>query len=276
MQTNAPIEDEAILIVAFGTTTEIGLAVYNRIEDEVRNIYPNIPVVWAFTSDVLRKNLIEAGTNAYSVNGALHHLDSQKIGRITVLPLYVVSGGAYTALRDELKVTLPLHNLRDYELASPLLHEARDADIVSDSLLSSLPDEDECPERVLFMGHGSSSVSGNAAYADVDDLLDRTYPGARLALLNGESFETLLAEWGDAHENEEVLLRPFFFTVGHHSLFDLSGSNPESWKSRLEAVGYTCKVEYISLGDLPEIRDLLMQHLDRARNALIGRVSTGN
>lgn len=268
MQTKAPIDDQAILIVAFGTTTEIGLAVYNKIEEEVRNIHPDVPVVWAFTSDNMRQNMIDSGSDIHSLNSALHLLDSQGIGHITVLPLYVVGGGAYIELRDELHVTLPLRNLRDYELAAPLLHEARDADIVSEALLESLPDEDECPERILFMGHGSSSLSGNAAYEDVDDLLDRTYPGARLALLSGESFETLLAEWGDAQEEEEVLLRPFFFTVGHHSLCDLSGNNPDSWKSRLEAMGYKCKVEYVSLGDLPEIRDLLMQHLTRAHDAM--------
>lgn len=264
MHTNAPTDHEAILLVAFGTTTEIGQDVYQKLEDEVREKYPKTELLWAYTSEPLRQDLADHGIQVDSVNGALHKLDERGVTRVIVLPLYVVSGGAYQSLAGELEVTLPLSHLKHYSLAAPLLHEARDADVVSTALLESLPEEEECPEKILFMGHGSSNEVGNAAYTDVDDLLDRTYPGARLALLSGDSFEELLAEWGDAREEEQVLLRPFFFTIGHHSLRDLGGRTPESWKTRLESMGYDCTLELISLGELPAVRELLMEHLERA------------
>lgn len=266
MHTNVPIDSDAIILVAFGSATERGLDVYRKLEQMIVERYPEVPVLWAFTSESIPSD----HKKIFTIAEVVEYLDKNGFTRAIFLPLYVVPGSAYEKLETDLDelFSRPLLNLREYVLAAPLLHEARDADIVSQALLDSLPNEDDAPERILFMGHGSSTEAGNAAYEDVDDLLDRTWPGTRLALLQGDSFETLLAEWGDADEGERVLLRPFFFTIGQHSFHDLQGNDPQSWKNRLEAIGYTTEVELISLGDLPLIRELLMEHLDEAYTEL--------
>lgn len=267
---NALSNRDAILLVAYGSSANNGLNFYKELELEIHARYPSFPVMWATASDSLPDE--EFTGKSYTVAEAISQLDILGVTRLVILPLYTVPGSAYEKLEHDLEniFSTPMENLKKYALAAPLLHEARDADVVSQALLDSLPDEDECPDRILFMGHGSRNEAGNAAYEDVDDLLDRTYPGARLALLKGDSFETLLAEWGDADAGETVLLRPFFFTIGQHSLEDLSGNAPQSWKSRLEELGYTCETQFISLGDMPLIRDLLIAHIEEAYEGLVG------
>ena len=271
MQEQVISSQTAILIVGYGALSEEGQATYQEVEDRIRELYPEGRVEWAYTSDIVRQRLRAQGKTLLAVGDALSALDNEGYERVVVLPLYVVQGEAYSSLKVELNTTLPLPHLRRCALASPLLHDGRDSEIVSRALLASLPDEDEenAPARILFMGHGSEYEAGNAAYDDVDDLLDRMRHGARLALLNGESFETLLAEWGEGY-GEKVLLRPFFFTIGHHSLEDLGGEGQSSWKTRLNALGYDCSVDLIALSDLPDITQLLLEHLREAVSELEG------
>lgn len=263
MQASLPSQKPAFLIVGYGAYSPTARAVYREIENNILHAYPDYRVVWAYSSEILREKLRQEGNFIPSVEEALSLLNDESVSQVVILPLFVVQGEAYTTLKSEVRATLPLPCLQNYVIASPLLHDARDSEIVSHALLNSLPDKDECPEKILFMGHGCQHEAGNAAYDDVDDLIDRMHPGARLALLSGESFETLLAEWGEG-EGEEILLRPFFFTMGHHSFEDLSGNHPQSWKMRLENMGYVCHVDLTSLSEMPEIAHLLMEHLSEA------------
>lgn len=262
----------AIIIVSYGTSTLEGSSLRERVEEEVERLCPEATLLWAHASDPLERSESRSVSSEngekipspLSIVEALKVLDDKGVSSVLIVPLYVVFGEAYKRLSEKLQKMLPMTSLIEFKLAPPLLYDAEDAELVAEALLNSLPPEDECPDRILFMGHGCSQEAGNTAYQDVDDIIDRVYPGARLALLTGSSFEHLLAEWGDARKDETVLLRPFFFTIGKHVLDDMCGDKPTSWKSQLESMGYACIADLTPLGELPEIGDILVEHIKTA------------
>ena len=57
---------------------------------------------------------------------------------------------------------------------------------------------------------------------------------------------------------------PLLLVAGDHARNDMAGSGPDSWRSRLEAEGYTVRVTLRGLGLLPAVRELYRTHLARA------------
>ena len=56
--------------------------------------------------------------------------------------------------------------------------------------------------------------------------------------------------------------------VGRHTLEDMAGAGPESWKSRIEAAGWCCQPELRGLADDPAFIDLWLDRLQEALYSL--------
>ena len=61
-----------------------------------------------------------------------------------------------------------------------------------------------------------------------------------------------------------VHLVPLMLVAGDHALNDMAGGTPESWKSRLEAEGFSVRATLRGLGLLPEVQAMYRAHLETA------------
>ena len=81
----------------------------------------------------------------------------------------------------------------------------------------------------------------------------------RIAAAFDEVLAQLRQRWGSS-----VHLVPLLLVAGDHARNDMAGGGPDSWRSRLEAEGYTVRVTLRGLGLLPAVRELYRTHLVRA------------
>lgn len=112
--------------------------------------------------------------------------------------------------------------------------------------------------KVLFMGHGNSDGRSAFAYMTAAAEWKKCSPDIFLTCVEGEpSFESVI----DRFHGENVLLIPFMLVAGDHALNDLAGSEPGSWKSRLEKRFCTCYCTLHGLGELPEVAEFFADSL---------------
>ena len=116
----------------------------------------------------------------------------------------------------------------------------------------------------MLIGHGTDHAADMtySALQTVFRLLGRT--DVLVGTVEGwPTFDEVLAQlrqrWGSS-----VHLVPLLLVAGDHARNDMAGSGPDSWRSRLEAEGYTVRVTLRGLGLLPAVRELYRAHLVRA------------
>jgi sirohydrochlorin cobaltochelatase len=68
--------------------------------------------------------------------------------------------------------------------------------------------------------------------------------------------------------SHRVWLLPLLSLAGRHTLEDMAGHSPHSWKSRLEAAGFFCQAELRSLADDPTFVQLWLDRLESAMHQL--------
>ena len=76
---------------------------------------------------------------------------------------------------------------------------------------------------------------------------------------------TLQKEFPPSHR---IWLLPLLSLVGRHTLEDMAGASPESWKSRIEAAGWCCQPELRGLADDPAFIELWLDRLQEALDTL--------
>ena len=90
---------KGILLVAFGTSEEKALPAYEGIEAAFRPaLEQGEPLVWAYTSNIIRTKLGRQGKKVYSVDEALDALAEQGVTDLSVQSLHIMAGEEFTKL----------------------------------------------------------------------------------------------------------------------------------------------------------------------------------
>ena len=66
---------------------------------------------------------------------------------------------------------------------------------------------------------------------------------------------------------KRVVLRPLMIVAGDHANNDMAGDEEDSWKSVFEGAGYEVECVVEGLGQLPAIRELIVEHTREAMAA---------
>ncbi|MEG2172884.1 MAG: sirohydrochlorin cobaltochelatase [Desulfovibrionaceae bacterium] len=229
-----------ILLAAFGSGSVQGESTLKLFDAEVRERFPHLPVRWAFTSGVLRGRLAAARKKSDSVRKALEKMWFEKYTHVAVQPLQIIPGNEYTELCAEVAVLQGPQCFTALGVGAPLL--ASDADVAraAAAIVQHLPPQRTAGEAVILMGHGARhrAVACYDALGQAVRLLDAAvYVGT----MNGAvQLEHILPHLGTAAPESRVWLMPLLSVVGRHTLHDMAGTNPQSWRSRIEAAGFTC------------------------------------
>jgi sirohydrochlorin cobaltochelatase len=250
-----------ILLVSFGTRTPQALAAYQLVEQKAQAVFPDIPIRWAFTSAIMRKNLAGTGQSMDSVQMALARKLNEGVTHVAVQALHVISGKEHHDLTVNCRLFGQMHGgFRQVMMGLPLLGSEDDMEKVSAALLAAIPGERKPQEAVIFMGHGSPHPA-NACYTALMYHLQQSDPCIFVGTMSGFPGIAGICDSLQKREITSAYLLPCLAVVGKHTLKDMAGDHESSWQSVLEKQGISCKPVLKGLAEYDAIVDIWVDHL---------------
>ena len=229
---------KAILAVSFGTTHDDAEASCIRpVEEALRRAFPEWSVYRAWTSRLIQKRLRERGVQVENESEALSRLRAAGYDEIAVISTHIIPGREYE---------MTVRAAEGLPVSKPLLYDDADLNWMA-SLLSEIARKEERP--LLMMGHGTDHAA-NERYAR---LRERLPENVFLACVEGEySLEGILPAL-ECLPRRAVTLMPLMLVAGDHAKNDMAGEG-DSWKNRLQALGFDVRVRMQGLGSLPAVQ----------------------
>ncbi len=249
------------MLVAFGTSMESAMPSLKAIEEAYRD---ERTVIWAYTSDMIRKKLNKNGVGIFSVNKAMEECARLGIRELRIQSLHVTSGEEFSELQRMIVKYLTLHpdSFDHVYLGHPLLESERDLNEVVDAVLADLEHDRKPGDAVVLMGHGNDRGAGDLVMAAAHTAFNTRDPLVFLATVEGaNSFERVLPELKRLGVGR-VWLQPFMIVAGDHANNDLAGPEEDSWASLIRKEGMTPLPRLKGLGDIAGVRSVFLRHTD--------------
>ncbi len=284
---------QAIVLAAFGTTVPSALTGILNIRQRIEKQYPSTPVKIAFTSNIVRgvwqKRLHEKQfllnnpdipQDILNIQGPLATIASlQDSGYKTIIvqPSHISLGEEYLDLVSYVDglnaITTIKAKFRPFEklaISRPAMGTVGEEHPYSDDILliaRALASDAAAAEKqgaaLLYMAHGNTYMPSGSAYLEFAAIMNRLYPQVKTSIALVEGFPSL-AEVLPQLEREgkgKILLKPFMTVAGDHTLNDMAGAEPDSWKSQLTSRGFTVIPVLQGLGEVDTFADVFVHHL---------------
>ena len=258
------IGEKELLVVSFGTSfNDSRRLTVGAIEKALQEAYPDWSVRRAFTSQIIIDHLAKRdGEIIDNVHDALERAIRNGVKILVVQPTHLMDGFEYNDLKKELAAYADAFD--QIVLGDALLTLDRDFDMVAEAIVEATAAYDDGETAVCFMGHGTEAAS-NSVYAKMQTVLSEA--GCEhyyIGTVEAEPSVEDVLESVKAGSYKRAVLRPLMIVAGDHANNDMAGDEADSWKSVFEAAGYevSCVVE--GLGQLPAIRQLIVEHAGEA------------
>ncbi|CAM2863729.1 sirohydrochlorin cobaltochelatase [Vibrio rarus] len=288
-------EKSAIVLAAFGTTYNTAIGSLIGIQQQVQKAYPNTPVRFAFTSNIIRKIWHKRATdkqyqqqhpevpkNFYQVQnvmGTMNDLQSAGYKNIVVQTTLLSHGEEYIDLKGTVNALAsiqtvkakwkPFHNVA---LGRPLMgtwgaqHPYRkDLHTLADALASDVALAKKNNTALVYMGHGNHHLS-TGLYYELQEILNQRYPDVKIyiGLVEGyPNFDSLMARL--KHDSiKSVMVKPLMVVAGDHANNDMAGDEDDSWKMMLTKQNIKVIPVLKGLGRNDSIQHIYLQHLNDA------------
>ena len=273
-------EDPAILLVVFGTSYPEAQAAYENIERVYREEFPQAEVRIAFTSDYIRRKLLDRdNVTIDNPLTALAHLNDEGYTDVVVQSLHVIPGEEFHDLANIVESVRGIEGkfgFRNLVLGEPLLMNLEDYRNVSRALASQFEQNTTGTERtphssprdagqmaVIFMGHGTEH-SANSAYSQMANILAEDHENVFLGTVEGyPGYDEVLTSLNESGVKKARLI-PLMVVAGDHALNDLTGNESESWKSMLEKEGFEIDYNLLGMGENDGIVEIFVGHTKEA------------
>jgi len=261
------IGEKELLVVSFGTSyNDSRRLTIGAIENALAEAFPDWSVRRAFTSQIIINHVAKRdGETIDNVHDALERAIANGVKTLVVQPTHLMHGFEYTDLRNELAEYADAFD--KIVLAEPLLNTDRDFDLVAEAVVAATAAYDDGETAICFMGHGTEAES-NAVYAKMQIILrEAGCANYYIGTVEAEPSVEDVLKLVQAGSYKRVVLRPLMIVAGDHANNDMAGDDDDSWKSIFAAAGYevSCVVE--GLGELPAIRQLIVEHTREAMAA---------
>lgn len=249
----------AILAVSFGTSyEETRKKTIDRIEQDMREAYPDYTLYRAWTSGMIRRKILKRdGIHICDVREAMEQMEADGITEVIVQPTHVINGKENDRMTED--VLAYKERFGNIVIGDPLLTSQEDSDRVVQAVIDAF-----CPakeEALVFMGHGTEHYA-NSIYAALDyQFKDMGYKNIFMGTVEAyPAFDSLIKQV-KAVSPRKVTLAPFMIVAGDHAVNDLSGDDEDSWKSRFEHAGFDVSCVLKGLGEYSEIRKIFLDHI---------------
>lgn len=230
---------KGILLVAFGTSVPEAKVAFENVERMVKAACPDVPVRWAFTSNIIRRKLAGEGVQCPpSVPTALAGMLDEGFTHVAIQSLHSIPGEEFNE-----KVLDVAEAFRSFpggfaglSVGLPMMTSPADMERVADTVLASLPEGRKKGEPVVLMGHGTHHP-GNIYYPALQWYLAQRDPDVLVGTVEGTPDLDYVRAGLKARGAKTVWLMPLMAVAGDHARNDMAGSEADSWKSVLEADG---------------------------------------
>jgi sirohydrochlorin cobaltochelatase len=243
----------AIVLIAFGTTSDKGREVFDVILQAARERYPNHDIRLAFTSRIVVERLRQRGIEVANLQETLADLQAQGHRRAVLQSLMIVPGQKNAEI-----AAVPTGDLL-VTYGRPLLAGPEDVDAVVAAVAADVTAD----RPTVFVTHGNGHyVQYNRALLDFAEAVERRFAGAVTCSVEGQPG---LAKLDLAREQSKqagaVHFVPMMLVAGDHIENDVLGDEPHSWKNLVGAPEASCAKP---LGYNPAILEIFFRHLDNA------------
>ena len=256
-------DKQAVLVVSFGTsyldTLEKNIA---AIETVIGQALPEYTLRRAFTSSIIMRKLRSRdGLQIDNVPQALTRLMDERFERVIIQPTHMINGEEYDKL---CAMAAPFRDLLQITIGAPLLTTVPDYMNMVKAIMSSM----EAPaegEAIVFMGHGTAHHA-NATYALLEYIFqDLGWDRAFVGTVEGyPELPQVVRKLKALPEITRVRLHPLMVVAGDHATNDMAGPDEDSWRSQLEALGYSVACVLKGMGEYPAVRALFARHAAEA------------
>lgn len=253
--------NRAIVIVHFGTTHQDAIRkALDPFVNDVRNAFCDYEVTEVYSSGFIRKALARKhGITKPSLEEVLDRLSEEGCEEVIVQPTVLMMGIEY----DRISKTIEQYQSRfsSIVLGRPLISSRADYDTIIEILDCEYDIRKNPGDAFLFMGHGSEHP-GEAIFAAMDYRMK--HDGMRNAYVGTvEGYPSLEVVLPDVilADPEVVYIIPMLIVAGDHAVNDMAGDDEASWKSRIEAAGYDVVPVIKGLGEIPGIRNMVIDHI---------------
>ena len=249
---------KAVVCVSFGTSVPAGRENITAVENVLRQSAHDRVFISAFTSGVIRRLLRERGEVVRSVAEALEELWEQDVTEVLVQPTHILCGHEYDKLKREAEPWRDRFEV--LRIGRPLLTDTGDLQTLAAGLSAAYPAR--AGETLVLFGHGTDHTA-NMVYPALQTVFHLSgRPDVLVGTVEGwPAFEDVLAQL-KSRNVKSVHLVPLMLVAGDHALNDMAGEDPDSWKSRLEAEGYTVRSTLRGLGVMPAVQAMYRAHLE--------------
>ncbi|MBD5307664.1 MAG: sirohydrochlorin cobaltochelatase [Bacteroides sp.] len=257
-----PGEKTAILMVHFGTTYDDTRATtIDALNDRVRTAFPDTDVFEAYTSRIIISRLRKRGISKPTPQEALLRLAADGYTHVVVQGSNVIDGIEAEVLRGEASLMAPF--FKEIRVGRPLLYSVDDCQNVVSILRDRFAPRTARNGAVVLIGHGTSTPA-TAIYSQIDYMFTAAgAPAFHVATVEGyPDYETTLAKL-KASRAKNVTLVPFMLVAGDHARNDIGGE----WRENLESEGFSVTPLLESLGSIPGIREIYIDHIRAALQA---------
>ena len=226
----------AILLVTFGTSVASAQAAFVNIEKQVKAVFPDTEIRWAYTSKIIRKKLAKNGVSIDSPETALARLLDDGFAKVVVQSLHMIPGAEFQDLNAHARLFGQM-GFAKVEVSAPLLSSDEVMEKVLQMVVATvIPKERKPEEAVVLMGHGTHHISDaiySALMYKAQKLDANLYVGTVEGHPTFDEVKAMLVQKGI----KKAYLIPLMTVAGDHAKNDMAGDEPGSWKSQLAREG---------------------------------------
>ena len=291
------VEDkQAIVLAVFGTTVESGLKGLFNIRERLENKFPETPVRFAFTSNIIRriwqkraKDPQYLAANPHIPDDIIHvqgplatiaNLQDAGYNMIVVQPTHITPAEEFFDLCSYVEALDSIDTIKAKYKPFKRLTVGRPAlgnfgvkhpyakDIIAAA--EALADDAELARKekaaLVYMGHGNEHYPSGGAYLELAARMRQLYPDTHTYIGSVEgypSFDDMFEKLAKSGI-KKVLLKPFMVVAGDHAKNDMVGPTPDSWKSKLEKLGIEVVPIMRGLGEEEKFAEIFVRNAAEA------------
>ncbi|MCF6178706.1 MAG: sirohydrochlorin cobaltochelatase [Geopsychrobacter sp.] len=290
------VHKNGIVLAMFGTTVEPALQGLLNIRDKMKKAYPETPVRFAFTSNIIRKiwqkraadpAYIKAHPNIPAeilhVQGPLAtiaNFQDDGYDTLVVQPTHIAPAEEFLDLTAYVNALASIDTIKTkfkpfnkLVIGRPMLgtfgvKHPYGADIKS-AVEAMQEDADRARKNdaaLVYMGHGNDHFPSGGSYLQFEHEMNRTYPDVTTIIGTVEGYPALDQVLKTLKKNKvkKVVIRAFMIVAGDHATNDMAGPDKESWKSVFDAEGIEVIPYPPGMGENDRVADIYVQHTAEA------------
>lgn len=259
-------ENPAVVMAAFGSSTRARLAL-DIVKTRLAHDFGDYEIFWAYTSEIIRKKQGLPG-----LQETLAQVEAAGFRKAVVQPLHVFPGTEYQQLAETCEY---FPGLRVF-LSETLLHRWDFVREVLEVVAGEFLTEEEGLNLLALHGTPLTADPVNIVYLGLERLVTDLYDNVLAAGIEGvpdhQAVINRIKRQNMTARYKRIKIIPMMYLAGLHAEDDLMGDDDDSWKRRMEKLGFAVECAmtrhegndyFKGLAHYPQVTDFFMDRLQR-------------